>query len=222
MLISHHWQSRTALLMALAMTSAATAPILISAPAMAGFEPYVVGQLFPQQSSQVAIPADTTIPIRYDKAERIIVTPDETAPVTLTVAADIRSRDGRLLIPAGSQVEGELRPAEGGTQFFAQQLILRNSNQRLPIDATSQVITETETLNKKSSPNILRGAAIGAAAAAVVSEIFGDIDLGEVLAGAGVGTLAELLLRGRRKEAEVSVIEPETDLDLTLQDELVL
>ena len=84
------------------------------------------------------------------------------------------------------------------------------------------MITETETLNEKSSPNILRGAAIGAAAVAVVSEIFGDIDLGEVLAGAGIGTLAELLLRGNRKEAEVSVIEPETDLDLTLQDDLVL
>lgn len=81
MLLSTRWQSRTALLMALGMTSVAVVPILISAPAMAGKEPYVVGQRF-AQSSQVIIPAGTTIPVRYDKAKRIIVTPDETTPVT--------------------------------------------------------------------------------------------------------------------------------------------
>ena len=220
MFFSNRWQSRTALLMALGMTSAASVPILISAPAMAVSEPYVVGQLF-SQYSQVTIPAGNTSPVRYDKAKKIIVTPDETASVTLTVAADIRSRQGRILIPAGSQVEGELRPVEGGTQFFAQELILRNRDQRLQIDATSPVITKTETINEKSDPNILRGAVIGAAAGAVIGEIFGGIDLGEVLAGAGVGTVAELLLRGR-KEVEVVVVNPNTDLDLTLQDGLEL
>ena len=220
MFFSNRWQSRTALLMALGMTSAASVPILSSAPAMAVSEPYVVGQLF-SQYSQVTIPSGNTIPVRYDKAKKIIVTPDETASVTLTVAADIRSRQGRILIPAGSQVEGELRPVEGGTQFFAQELILRNRDQRLQIDATSPVITKTETINEKSDPNILRGAVIGAAAGAVIGEIFGGIDLGEVLAGAGVGTVAELLLRGR-KEVEVVVVNPNTDLDLTLQDGLEL
>ena len=220
MLIFNRWQSKTALMMALGMTSAAALPILVSTSAMAGSKPYVVGQIF-SQSSQVRIPDGTTIPVQYDKAERIIVTPDETTPVTLTVAADIRSRQGRILIPAGSQIEGELRPTKAGTQFFAEELILRNRNQRLSIDATSEVITETETINEKTDPDILKGAAIGAAAGAVIGEIFGGIDLGEVLAGAGVGVAAELLLRGR-KEVEVFVINPDTDLDLTLEDDLVL
>jgi DNA-binding transcriptional regulator LsrR (DeoR family) len=73
-------------------------------------------------------------------------------------------------------------------------------------------------ITEESDPDILRGAAIGAAAAAVLSEIFGSIDVIEVLGGAGLGALAEILLSGS-EEVEVVVIEPATDLDLTLQSE---
>jgi len=84
------------------------------------------------------------------------------------------------------------------------------------------IITETETIdNGTDVSSILKNAAIGAAAAGVLSEIFGDIDLIEVLVGAGLGALSGLLLGGGEK-AEVFVIYPETDLDLTLDSELVL
>lgn len=225
-MLSHLWQSKIALLTALGMTSTAAIPLVMSAPVGASSPSYTIGQLFPQsspESSQVVIPSGTTLPVRYDKAEKIIVSPEETSPVTLTIAADVRSRRGTILIPAGSRVEGELRPATGGTQFFAQELILGNSNseQGLPINATSSVITETETISEKTDPDILRGAAIGAGAGALLSGILGNVSLGEVLAGAGVGVAAELLLRGR-KEVEVVVVNPDTDLDLTLQSDLPL
>jgi hypothetical protein len=221
MLISHRWSSKIALFMALGITSTAAFPILVTAPATASFKPYVTAQIF-SQSERVAIPAGTVIPVEYDEAEKIIVTPDETAPVTLTVAADIRSSSGTILIPRGSKIEGELQPAGGGTQFVAQELMIKNSNRRLSIDATSEVITETETLKQGTDTSgILKGAAIGAAAAAVISEIFGDIDLGEVLAGGGLGALAGLLL-GNRNQTEVVVVYPEADLDLTLQSGLTL
>lgn len=216
MLISNRWQSKIALLMAVGMTSVASVPILTSAPAIAG-EPYVIGQ---SSRSRVIAPAGTIIPVRYDKAERIIVATNETLSLTLTVAEDIRSSSD--LIPAGSQIKGKLQPVKGGTRFFAQELILRNRSQRLPINATSEVITTTETISERTNPNILRGAAIGAAAGAVLTEIFGDIDLGGVLAGAGVGAAAEVLLRGRKeKEVEVFVVDPGRDLDLTLKNDLV-
>ena len=55
-----------------------------------------------------------------------------------------------------------------------------------------------------------------------MGEIFGGIDLGEVLAGAGVGVLGEVLLRGRKqKEVEVVVVRPDTDLDLRLEEDFV-
>lgn len=222
MLISNRWQSKAALLLAIGMTSTAVSPIFVSTPAIAGSQSYKSGQLF-AQSSSVLVPAGTTIPVRYNK-DKIIVKPDETAKVTLTVAANIRSANGTTVIPSGSQIEGQLRPAEGGTRFVAEELILKNRNrsQRFPINATSEVITETQTINQKTNPNILKGAAIGAAAGAVLSEIFGDIDLGEVLVGAGVGALASAVLGGRKeKEVEVIVVRPEQDLDLVLQEDFV-
>ena len=221
MLISHQWQSRTALLMALGITSMAAFPILLATPATASSKSYVVGSLF-SQSTRVIISAGTVIPVTFDKADKIVVTPEETAPVTLTVAQDIRSTSGTILIPSGSQIEGNLQPIEGGTHFVAQELIIKNSNQRLPIEANSKVITQTETIKKGTDTGeILKGAAIGGAAAAVLSEILGDIDLREVLGGAGLGAIAGLLLGGQ-KEAQVLVVNPDTDLDLTLKSDLQL
>ncbi len=85
------------------------------------------------------------------------------------------------------------------------------------------MVTDTETLTEKSSPDILKGAAIGAAAGAVLAEIFGGINLGEVLAGAGVGAIASTVFGGKKeKEVEVVVVRPETDLTLTLEEDLVV
>ncbi|MGQ4650270.1 hypothetical protein [Lyngbya aestuarii] len=220
MLSSHRWQSRTALLVALGITSTLALPILSAGQVMASSPHYTVGQAFPG-STRILIPAGTLIPVRYEEGEKIIVTPEETAPITVTVAQDIRSSAGTILIRAGSKIEGELRPAFGGTQFVAQDLVLKNSDTPIPVDASSEVITDTEIINEKTNPDILRGAVIGGAAGAVIAEIFGGIDLGEVLAGAGAGVLAELLLRGK-EEVEVVVVNPETDLDLELQSDLYL
>jgi len=207
MLISHRWQSKTALLVALGITATAV-PILSATTATAKSNPYVVGQLFPR-SREVRVSAGTLIPVRFNEAEKIVVTPDETAPITLVVAEDIRSAAGTVLIPAGSEIKGNLQPVRGGTQFVAEALTLRNTERQRPIDATSEIITETKTIEKgNDTSNIFKGAAIGAAAAAVLSEIFGDIDFVEVLAGSGVGAVAGLLLGGRN-EAEVVVINPD-------------
>jgi hypothetical protein len=221
MLISHRWRSKTALLIALGMTSMTAFPILTMASATALPKPYSIAQLF-SQSQQVVVPAGTVIPVKYDEADKIVVAPDDKTPVTLTVAANIRSASGTILLREGTQIKGELRPAEGGTQFVAQELIFRNTNRRLPIDATSRTITERETIKKGANvSSILTGAAVGAGAAAALSEIFGDIDAIKVIGGAGAGALAGLLLGGRR-QTEVIVVRPNTDLDLTLQSDLVL
>lgn len=213
----YSWQSKTALLIALGMTSIAAVPILISTPAMAG-KPDIVGQI--SQSSQVIVAAGTTIPIRYDNAETIIMTPKETVPVTLVVATNIRSNQRRILIPQGSQVKGQLRPVSGGTQFFAQELILANSNQRLPIDARSEIIAQTKTTNPRTNPNIFKDAAVGAGAGALLGAIFGGIRTGQVLAGAGIGG-GVAALEQRRRETELVLIDPDTELHLTLQADLV-
>lgn len=219
MILSQHWRSGTALAIALGLTSAAASPLLM-AGSVAASEPRLYAQIF-SQSYNVGLEEGTIIPVRYDEGERIVVLPDETAPVTLTVAEDIRSNRGTVIIPAGTRIVGELRPDDDGTRFYAEELVYTNNDRSFPIDATSTVITERETITRDSDPDILRGAVIGAAAGAVLGEIFGSIDFLEVLGGAGVGALASVLLRGS-EEVEVIVVNPETDLDLTLQDSFVL
>ncbi|MBW4577411.1 MAG: S-layer homology domain-containing protein [Aphanothece sp. CMT-3BRIN-NPC111] len=184
--------------------------------------PYVVS-LTPTTPpvSSFRIPSGTTIPVRYDK-ERILVTQDERAPVTVTVGANITTSNGTVLIPAGSEIAGEVRPAQGGSQFVAQTLTLPN-NRQLAIDASSQVITRTETIRRGASAGeLIRGAVLGSAAAAAVAGVTGDrtIRAEEVLGGTAFGTLISLFLG--RDRVDLVVIDPETDLNLRLNQDLVI
>jgi len=167
------------------------------------------------------LPSGTAIPTRYrgeqGEAERLVVMPDETAQITLTVRQAV-TRDGAIVIPAGSTIAGTLEPSgEQRVQFLARDLTLPDGRTQA-INAQSGPIGRPETLREGASTRqILTGAAIGAGAATVLSEIFGRIDLWEVLAGAGAGAVGGLLT-GRRS-VDVVVVEA-TDLELTLRSPL--
>ncbi|MFB2937147.1 hypothetical protein ACE1B6_18025 [Aerosakkonemataceae cyanobacterium BLCC-F154] len=213
-----NWKSTTAVIIALGMSASATAPIFIAAPALAQYRDSVT------QRRDYRIPSGTEIQVRYDSAEKIVVSPNETTNLTLTVASDVVSRDGEILIPARSQVVGELRPARGGSQFVARDLILPGGERR-SLNASSDIITETQEVRKGTNlTSILAGAAVGSAAAAIIAGVTGDrrIDALEVLAGTGTGTLGGLLLGNRRRSNEVVIIDPNSDLDLRLNSDLVV
>jgi hypothetical protein len=219
----------TTCLMTLTIAVGTIMPLVSSTPAEA--------QLFPSRErttrdrtyrnnrnnnyGSFVIPRGQTIPVAYEK-DKILVTKEETVPVTLTVAANIRDRRGNTLIPYGTEIEGKIEPTgdEEGSRFVAEKLVFADDNTQ-SIDATSQTVTRTETIKKGANAgDILKGAAIGGAAAVVLSDIFGDIKLGKVLGGAGIGAVAGLLLGGRR--AELISIDPNSDLTLTLQSDLAL
>ena len=215
MITSQKMRSTTAAILALVITVGTSAPLVVATPAEA------------QQLSQfdsIRIPSGSVIPVSYEK-DKIVVTPDETTPLTLTVARDIRTAQGRVLIPAGSQIVGQLQPVrrgnQKGTQFVARELIL-SSRQRYRIDGNSGIITRTEKVQKGASGgSVAQGAALGAAAAAGLAGITGDkaIATEEVLGGAGIGALAGALL-GRRS-VDVIVIRPQADLAIRLRSDLV-
>lgn len=184
---------------------------------------YIVNQA--PVANKFTIPAGSVMPVSYDK-DKILLTKDETVPVTLMVKANIVNSENTILIPAGTKVEGELRPASpDGTQFVAEKLIYANGTSQ-SISATSQVITETETIRKGVSVgNLAKNAAIGTAAAAAISAITGDraIATEELLLGAGLGALVELIpsFLGLNK-VDLLVVNPNTDLNLTLTEDLVV
>ena len=161
------------------------------------------------------VPRGFVIPVEFEE-EKILVTPEETVPVTLQVAANVRDSRRNTLIPYGSEILGQIEPSrdESGSLFVAQEIVFPDGTTQ-SIDAESEVVTRRETIKKGANTgDILKGAAIGGAAATVLAEVFGDIDALEVLGGAGAGAVAGLLLGG--SEVELISIDPNNDLDLTL------
>jgi len=208
------WKSGAAALMALTITTGAVAPMIVSAPAEAQFS---------NQQRTITIPAGVTIPVTYEK-NKILVTPTETISLKLKVASSIVDNSGRVLIPVNTEIVGKLQPARRnsvkGSQFIASELVFPNG-ERQYINANSQVITRTEKITKGADTGtIVQDAAIGGAAAAVISGITGNrrIAAWKVIGGAGLGSLASLYLR--KKEVEVVVINPDPDLNITLRSSL--
>lgn len=198
---------------------------LVSSGQVAAIDsPYVVAQgatTPPTTSTTTSIPSGTSIPVRYDQAKKILVTKEETAPLTLTVSQNVITRNGTVLIPSGSQVVGDLKPAEGGSQFVARELTFPNG-QRYQLNATSEVITKTERVSKGANVGtIATGAALGAGAAAAIQAVTGnDVRTLPTLGSAGAGALIGLFLG--RQNVDLVAIEPNTDLQLTLGSNLAL
>jgi hypothetical protein len=205
---------------------------LVSAGGITALDsPYIVAGVTPPPpiDNRITVRAGTFIPVSYDKADKILVSPKEPkpVPVTLTVAENIVV-GSTVAIPTGSEIVGELQLVQGGqkgAQFVARELVLPNGT-RVPINANSAVIAKTETITKGiNAGKVLKNAALGAAAAAAIAAITGDkaIATEEVLLGAGIGTVLTLIgvFQGRDKVDLISV-NPNTDLNLTLGSDLVL
>lgn len=135
--------------------------------------------------------ASTEIPVFYDVAKKVIVSPQETAPLTVNVAQDIKDRQGNVIIPKGSSVIGELQPQNGGTQFVASEVSI--DGQRYPLDASSEIITRTISARDPNLLALARNAVLGGGAAAGLSSVIGDgtITPEKVLTGVAVGTAIE-------------------------------
>ena len=173
------------------------------------------------QTAQASLNRGTQIPIRFNEASKILVSKDETLPIELTVARNVRDNEGRLIIPEGSLIKGQIEPAGRGSRFVAREVIFDNGD-RLPLQATSRIVTRTETIQEGASTDeILGGTLAGAGAATLIAGLTGDRKIGalEVLAGAAVGALAGWALPtgGVVGGGEKEVISIDPDRDLTLR-----
>ncbi|MEA5534926.1 hypothetical protein [Crocosphaera sp. XPORK-15E] len=195
----------------------------------------VVAQTYPttnpntvENYNTVTIPSGILIPVSYDGESPIRVNLGEYVPLELQVAANLRDRNGNLLIPAGTIIRGQLEPAGPGAQYVAREMII-NGNQWIPLNATSHIVARVETVNDGATiANILSGTFAGAGTATIVAGTTGDrrIDPLEVLGGAALGTLlgwglpeGQIIGGGTH---EVVVIDPDRDLTLTLNSDLAV
>jgi hypothetical protein len=215
------WKTGTAAFLALSISSSAVAPLITTAPAFAQ-TPYPGSESYNR-----FVPSGTAIKVEYDK-DKVLLMPEEKVPLTLTVAQDVISNDRRVLIPRGSEIKGELRPASRGTQFVGKELRLYRdlgNTQVRPyyINATSNVVTRMEEVKKgANTTSILTGTAIGAGAAAALAALTGNRSISalEVIGGAGLGSIGGWLLN--RKTVKMVAVYPEQDLAVKLRSDLAL
>jgi S-layer homology domain len=149
---------------------------------------YIVGGL---SQNEIFLNAGESIPVKYTAGDRILVTPNETAALTLTTKFDIRTADGAVIIPAGSQIEGLLKPQNGGSQFVAQTLTINGES--FPIAASSEVVTRVRNTRDINLLSLARNSVLGAGVAAGISGLAGDrtITPEKVIAGAATGAAVE-------------------------------
>jgi S-layer homology domain len=171
----------------------------------------------------VRIPAGTALPVRYDGVDKVLLSKDEApTPFSMRIAQNVITSQGQVLIPAGSEVVGQLRTTPQGAQFTAGEIVLPGGR-RLPVNGASTFITRTESINRGSSTGkVIAGTLVGAGAAAGIAAVTGDrtIKAWEVLPGAVVGAAASLLIGSNR--VELYAINPNTDLNLILNSDLVI
>jgi hypothetical protein len=181
--------------------------------------PYIVGSI---PSAGIKIPAGTAIPVRFEGADKVLLAKNEPpTPFKMKIAQNVVTSQGQVLIPAGSDVVGQLITTPNGAQFTAGEIVLPDGK-RLPVNAASNLITKTETITKSpSTVKIVAGTLVGAGAAAGIAAVTGDrsIQGWEVLPGAAVGAGLSLLFRDR---IDLFAINPNTDLLLTLNSDLVI
>lgn len=199
----HPFKTGTSTLIALSILASAAAPLITTSPAAA--QSIFKGRT--QQQLGITIPYGTSLPLIYNSSQKLVVPANQTVPVPLTlqVAGNVRARSGALLIPAGTEVVGELQPVNGGARFVAREIVFYG-NRRQPINASSNIIAQTqESQGGINTGRVLTNAAIGAAAAAGISGVTGNrkIEVGEVLIGAGAGAASGVLLGSNKTDAVV-------------------
>jgi hypothetical protein len=167
------------------------------------------------------VASGTVMPVKYDK-EKILLAPGEKAPLTLITDGNVKASDGTILVPIDTKIVGELQPVSDntGAQFVAQKLVFPDGKEQV-ISGKSKPITKTEQVKKGAKlGTIVKNAALGAGAAAAIAAVTGDraIATEEVLGGAGIGALIGTFLG--RQQVDLIVIDPDSDLDVTLSQDL--
>ncbi|NJL85306.1 MAG: hypothetical protein HC886_03975 [Leptolyngbyaceae cyanobacterium SM1_1_3] len=110
-------------------------------------------------------------------------------------------------LPAGSVVRGEFRPVEGGLQYVATGI--EANNRFYSLNAESATLHDVKDPRQTSAGSVLTDAAIGATGGYVLGEIFGSVDLIEVLGGAATGVVV-----GNTTAQRVVVVKPDQPIVL--------
>ncbi len=141
--------------------------------------------------------------------------PDTIYPLEVAVTQNIFDNQGRLVIPAGSRVFGQMEPAPGGSRFVATSIVL--GGRTYSLRASSNILHDEKDPRQYSAEAIAQDAAIGAVAGTLLGAISGGVSAGNVLGGAVAGVVV-----GNVTAPQVVVLRPGQSFNLTLEAPLTL
>ncbi|NJO09825.1 MAG: hypothetical protein HC873_09390 [Leptolyngbyaceae cyanobacterium SL_1_1] len=155
----------------------------------------------PSAQAQTSAQINVILP----QPETLYLTRDEVNEYSLRLqnAATVNG----VSLPAGSVVRGEFRPVEGGLQYVATGI--EANNRFYSLNAESATLHDVKDPRQTSAGSVLTDAAIGATGGYVLGEIFGSVDLIEVLGGAATGVVV-----GNTTAQRVVVVKPDQPIVL--------
>lgn len=172
-------------------------------------------QQFDLQSSLVR--AGEVITATAQISQPLYIGPGQTLPYEMVLSAPLQGPQGNVVVPAGSILQGQFQPVQGGTQFVAQSL--QHNGQSYPLFAQSNVIPLQKDPRQTSGGAIVEDAIVGAAAGAILGGLLGNrvISTEKVLGGAAAGAVI-----GNVTAPESAVIQPNASLALTVMSDFQL
>lgn len=157
------------------------------------------------QPVEVRLAQASVVPASSIQQETLYLNNDRAYSYNLEVEDGV-TVGGRYL-PPGAEISGQYVPAEGGLRYDANAVII--NGRTYPLNATSPVIEDVKDPRDTGTGSIAEDAGIGAAAGAILGEIFGDAGAGEIIGGAAAGAAT-----GNVTADRVVVVEPDQPINL--------
>ncbi len=134
---------------------------------------------------------------------------DSVAPLNVVLDRSIYDDQGRLLLPAGSKIYGQIQPAPGGVEFIGKSLVVEG--RAYSIVARSAILPDQKDPRQYSEGAILGDAALGAVAGTAFGLVTGGLGLTSVFGGVASGVVV-----GNVTANPTVVLRPGQTFDLVL------
>jgi S-layer homology domain len=184
--------------------------------------------------SKLIVSRGTALPVQLagSTSAKLFIAPGETIQTEFVISSDIVDKQGTMLVPKGSKIQGRFQPVSIGgttqaTQFYAEKITIKDKT--YPLNATSDPLVPVTEQSAKTnlSPDDLKGGLATVAAKAVLGSILGGgtggggINVGNILGGVltgGSGSSAPVG-GGSTQPAGIIIVEPEK-LQIRMQSDM--
>ena len=161
----------------------------------------------PPALTDVVLPAGTLLELRYPGPGPLEIKPDAQVQAVMVLETDLRDPEGRLVVPAGTQMVGRFEPTETGQRWVSEALII--GERQVILSSTSDYLASSPQV---SAGTMAMGTGIGALALTVLTGFTGVGLLGGALLGATtvVGSAPQQVVLQPNDMIEVRVLEEVT------------